>query len=312
MRKHTWKFYVAVAACILAAMHLINRIIAILSREQDFLFSYHGSFYPWRSGNVFYTRQGEGTPVLLIHNLDPAGSDLEYRSVLSALAQEHTVYTVDLPGCGRSDKPAISYTAYSYVQMIRDFIKEVVEEPVTLAASGNSAPFAILTAHSDPELVSDLVLINPAGLRTKCRVPAFLLIACKKLLELPVIGTFLYYVFHSRCALRRRLSKEYHNPSRLKARTLGAAYEAAHQGGASGKYLFASMCAHYTDCPVSHALASVKLPITLLIGAEEPDGAETANDYVHINPDVRIRLIARAKRVPHLEQPAATILQLQD
>ena len=168
MRKHTWKFYVAVAACILAAMHLINRIIAILSREQDFLFSYHGSFYPWRSGNVFYTRQGEGTPVLLIHNLDPAGSDLEYRSVLSALAQEHTVYTVDLPGCGRSDKPAISYTAYSYVQMIRDFIKEVVEEPVTLAASGNSAPFAILTAHSDPELVSDLVLINPAGLRTKC------------------------------------------------------------------------------------------------------------------------------------------------
>ena len=54
-------------------------------------------------GGIRYLKQGEaGEPVVLIHGF---GGDLEnWRFLLPALAEEHTVYALDLPGHGGSSK----------------------------------------------------------------------------------------------------------------------------------------------------------------------------------------------------------------
>ena len=48
--------------------------------------------------------------------------------VIDKLAENHAVYALDLLGCGRSEKPKITYTNYLYVQLISDFIKNVIHE----------------------------------------------------------------------------------------------------------------------------------------------------------------------------------------
>ena len=58
----------------------------------------------------------------LIHDLKPESSSYEWKRVVKALAKKHTVYTIDLLGCGYSDKPNITYTAYMYTQLLNDFI----------------------------------------------------------------------------------------------------------------------------------------------------------------------------------------------
>lgn len=50
--------------------------------------------------------------MLLLHDLHCASSGREWQYIEDALAQDHTVYTLDLLGCGRSDKPAITYTNF--------------------------------------------------------------------------------------------------------------------------------------------------------------------------------------------------------
>ena len=100
--------------------------------------------YKWRLGNVAYTVCGKGSPLLLIHDLKPESSSYEWKRVVKALAKKHTVYTIDLLGCGYSDKPNITYTAYMYTQLLNDFIVNVIARRVSVAATGQSAPLTIM------------------------------------------------------------------------------------------------------------------------------------------------------------------------
>lgn len=310
MRKHSWKFYAAMTACTIAAMHIINRIIFTLSGEQNLLFSHNGHTYSWRLGDIFYTKQGQGKPVLLIHDLDYAASDMEYRYMVKELAENHTVYTMDLLGCGRSDKPAMTYTAYAYVQLITDFAKEIIGEQTDIIASGNSANLAILSAYSSPDLFDHINLINPVSIRKQNKIPKKCLTYYKKLLETPIIGTFLYNIASSKLVLKYRLSQGYYYPYVLKNKTLTASYEAAHRGDANAKYLFASKRARYTNSNMLHALSAMKNPITLIVGEDEINGAETANDFVEVNNRIQVNLVANSKHFPQIEQPEDTIQQL--
>ena len=47
--------------------------------------------------------------------------DMSGGKIEDDLALEHTVYNLDLPGCGRSEKSGITYTNFVYVQAICDF-----------------------------------------------------------------------------------------------------------------------------------------------------------------------------------------------
>ena len=60
-----------------------------------------------RFGNIYYTKRGHGSPVLLSHDALPGSSGYEWNKVDKLIATEHTVYTIDLLGYGRSDKSGI-------------------------------------------------------------------------------------------------------------------------------------------------------------------------------------------------------------
>ena len=113
MKKYNKLKNLAVLAVLTTAgIYLINRAIFFICSLKDALPSTNANTYQWRFGNIFYTKQGHGSPILLIHQLNSGSNELVYRDMIHPLAKHHTVYTMDLIGCGRSDKPKITYTSY--------------------------------------------------------------------------------------------------------------------------------------------------------------------------------------------------------
>lgn len=151
----SWKKNLIVGASVAGAatltIHLINKFVYFSATLDNLLSNPSGSYYNWKFGNIYYTKSGEGKPVLLIHNLSTFSSGYEWHLIKEKLAKTNTVYCIDLLGCGRSDKPNLIYTNYLYVQLITDFIKRVIGEKCDVIASGESGSFAVAACQNDPE-----------------------------------------------------------------------------------------------------------------------------------------------------------------
>ena len=83
-----------------------------------------------------YTVVGDkGPAILFVHGF---GAFLEhFRDNLSSMADGgHRVWGITLLGFGRSEKPNLLYTELTWAELLRDFIVDVVGEPVHLV--GNS------------------------------------------------------------------------------------------------------------------------------------------------------------------------------
>ena len=74
--------------------------------------------FEWREHRISFTRRGSGPPILLIHGIHAAAWSYEWHDNADYLAQSNTVYTIDLLGFGRSDRPAIRYSARLYISLI--------------------------------------------------------------------------------------------------------------------------------------------------------------------------------------------------
>ncbi len=85
--------------------------------------------------------------------MDAESSGVEWKKVAAILAEKHTVYTVDLLGCGRSEKPNITYTNFLYVQMLTDFIKHIIGEKADVVATGESVAIAVMACGNDENVI---------------------------------------------------------------------------------------------------------------------------------------------------------------
>lgn len=109
-----------------AGTALINKYIKMTAISKNLLSVQEPHCYKWRLGNIHYTKIGNGKPLLLIHDLDSSSSGCEWDNLISQLKNQYTIYTIDLLGCGRSEKPNLTYTNFLYVQLINDFIKSEI------------------------------------------------------------------------------------------------------------------------------------------------------------------------------------------
>ncbi|KAG6516025.1 hypothetical protein ZIOFF_026472 [Zingiber officinale] len=110
-----------------------------------------------------YTAAGnEGPAVLLVHGF---GAFLEhFRGNIDNIADGgFRVWAVTLLGFGKSEKPNIIYTELFWAELLRDFVVDVVREPVHLVGNSLGGYFAAIVAGLWPSLVKSVVLINTAG-----------------------------------------------------------------------------------------------------------------------------------------------------
>jgi pimeloyl-ACP methyl ester carboxylesterase len=111
-----------------------------------------------------YLTAGAGLPLVLLHGVGTSSG--EWSWVLPALARNHLVYAIDLPGYdGSSDPP--DYSPAFTARFVGAFLEAVGVESAVVVASPFGGLVALRLALSESERVSALVLADSAGLETE-------------------------------------------------------------------------------------------------------------------------------------------------
>ena len=145
--------------------------------------------WSWRGRRIAFTTRGSGPAVLLLHGIHAAAWSYEWRHVVDYLARDHTVYTLDLLGFGRSDRPAIRYSARLYITLISDFVAQVIGGPCVLIANSLTAAYAIILGARDPHRFPALALVQPTGLTRLNDAAGVTAGAGRLAMDAPVVGT---------------------------------------------------------------------------------------------------------------------------
>jgi pimeloyl-ACP methyl ester carboxylesterase len=304
-KKHSF-FKLSLATA--GVFHLINRWIGSYSNSRQSS-SANGKFYHWKQGDIFYKQFGEGkTPLLLIHELSPLHASFEWHDIANDLKEDYTVYVLDLPGCGKSDKPAITFANYYFVQMVADFVHDVIGEPSYVAATGLSGAFVLMAAQLHKDLFKHIILINPHSISSLKRQPDNRSRMIQKLFDLPLIGTTAYYIITNKiCIEDYWTEKQTFNPFVIDHRILNASYDASHAGGEFGKYLLGSIDGNYVNVNISNALSSLDTPIHLILGEQVPGYSEIIKEYRSLNNNITAEIIGDCKMYPQIEMPESIL-----
>lgn len=299
--------YLMLSAGSAVSLVFLNKYIQISSTSKNLTGEENSLCYKWRLGNIYYTKCGSGKPLLLIHDLHFASSGFEWESVRESLSKSYTVYTIDLLGCGRSEKPNLTYTNYLFVQLISDFIKSEIGHRANIIATGESSALAIMACSNSPELFDQILLINPSSLNDCCQLPGKNAKLYKFLLDLPLAGTLIYNIAASRSMIEESFrTKYFYNPYSVKPAQIDRSHEAAHLGECP-KAIFSSIECRYTKCNITNALRKIDNSIFIIGGSEEPMIDDTIQNYKIYNSAIESSVISKTRHLPQLEQPEAVL-----
>jgi len=110
----------------------------------------------------YWSLGDQGTTVILLHS---GGASVEFWWYnITALAQYHRVYAVDMVGSGRSDKPSVTYSLTYQAQFIKDFMDTCSIRCASLVGNSMGGGAALQFALMFPERLAKLVLVNSFGL----------------------------------------------------------------------------------------------------------------------------------------------------
>lgn len=311
MKKNIRHFFLLTALAA-GTIHIINRFINATAEIKNILKLENGNYYNWKNGKIYYTKRGQGSPLLLIHDLNPISSSYEWCRMVKKLEKNYTVYTLDLLGCGRSEKPYLTYTNYLYVQLITDFIHDIIEDKPNVITTNTSISFVILAQNMNFNLMNRIIAINPPKIGDFEHTPDKYSSFRKFLLESPILGTFIYNLKTHEKNINKIFHENYFcKPQLISSKMLDAYYEASHMEHSHGKYLMASMEGHYTDNTIRHALKKINIPFYIIESRNIPDAVSIADSYVKLNSEIETTYISNANLIPQLEIPDKLIGMIQ-
>ena len=292
------------AGTVIGTMHIINKVFSYIATADDYLDENSYEYYNWRFGKIAYKKKGKGSPLLLVHNFDVCSSTDEWKNIENECAKTNTVYSIDLLGCGCSDRPALTYTNFLYVQLVTDFIKHVIGEKTDVIVSGNSSSFVLMAAANDENIINRIIMVNPQNLISLAKIPTKRTKLIKYLLFTPVIGTFIYNMkVNKRTISENFISSCYYDQNSIKEKHILTCFEASHKDKGRSKYLYACQKSRYTNANILFCLSKLNNSIFIIAGNGNPENILSANQYQNQLPSIEIIEINNTKQLPHVEKP---------
>lgn len=261
------------------------------------------NIYKWKLGNIVYRVAGEGEPVVLVHGVSIGNSSYEWRNNLTSLSANFKVYALDMLGFGESDKPSTHYDARLYVDLLTDFVIDVVDEPTDIIASSHGGAFSIIAARKHKPLIRKLVLVCPTGIDQLAGQPTTAGKALSSAMSVPVFGTSMYYSMASRENIAKTLKQDiYFDPDMVTTEMVDHYYAASHQPGADkpARAFISGMM----NLDVKDAFSRIEQPTMIVWGREaKMSPVQRAQAFLETNPRAQLKVIEECGLIPHAEKP---------
>ena len=291
----------------LGSMYAFNRFSDLYAGRKHLLHSKPENFFNWKGIRIYYECKGSGEPVLLLHAIHPAASSFEWSDIIDRLSHNHQVYAIDLPGCGISSKEKLPYSNFVYVELIRDFIHQMAISHPIVVASNLTCAVAVMASAYDPSLFKKMVLISPPTPSSLAEAPDITSNITRFILELPIIGTFIYNITTTRSRIDLAFTEQYfYNPFHDNDDLVDTYYESAHLDRGRGHFLAACIVGRLLNIDISRAVQNLKIPVCLIYGSDSGDADRMIREWSDLNAEIRIEKIEHTRQLPHLEEPNLT------
>jgi pimeloyl-ACP methyl ester carboxylesterase len=120
------------------------------------------AFVDVNSSRVHYLHAGAGSPLILIHGL--VGSTSNWRRNIDALAQDRSVYAIDLMNAGRSEQIAgLDAELAATANRVLATMDALGLDQADIAGHSHGGAVALMLAALHPERVRSLILFAPAN-----------------------------------------------------------------------------------------------------------------------------------------------------
>lgn len=261
--------------------------------------------YNWRLGRIAYRVTGQGAPLVVVHGIDASASTFELRRNLQVLGQDFRVYAPDLLGFGLSERPNHRYSADTYIELLADFLRDIVGVPAHLLASSLSSAYAVRVAHEQPDSVRSLVLICPTGMGRLSDPPTRGQRIADLLFGLPLLGRWLFAGLASRPSVRYFLrTLTYHDSAAITPEVLDIYHHSAQRPGA--RWAPQAFVGGRLNLDIRDAFAALRQPVLLAWGKEARTTPLTdAPAFLERNPRAVLKVFEQAALVPHDERADA-------
>ncbi len=291
---------------------LANALIASRSRRLRSAAWGRAHRYAWKQGEISFQSLGDGPSLVLLHSFGPGHDSEEWRPVAELLAEEYRVFALDMLGWGRSEKPKIQYDDELYIQLLVDFIDDVVRERAVPVAAGLAAAYAVQVAVDHPEAIRGLALSVPSGVHIYGDEPDLKDALVHRLLRTPILGTSALNLYTSQTAIARYLKRDvFAAADRVDAARIERHYHSSHQPGSH--LPLAAYLSGYLNHHVEEALARLDCPIWIAWGrAAKNPPVETADLWLrHASTPIELEVFEDSGNLPHAEAVAQFCDRLQ-
>ncbi|MGQ4645965.1 alpha/beta fold hydrolase [Lyngbya aestuarii] len=257
---------------------------------------------------AFSTESRKTTPVMLLHGF--GASIGHWRHNLEVIAQDHTVYALDMLGFGASRKASAEYKIDLWVEQVYDFWRTFIQQPVVLVGNSIGSLVCLVAAASHPEMVKGIVMISlPDFGQREEAIPPWLrpvVSTIENLVASPMLLSSLFYLLRRPGVVRKWAGIAYANPTAITTELVEILTEPAQDKGAATTFsaLLRGMLSAEFGPPVKKVLPTLDIPMLLLWGNQDrmiPPGL--ARQFVELNSHLEFFEIENAGHCLHDECP---------
>lgn len=255
--------------------------------------------------SVRHIQAGSGDPVVLVHGIGIDAAGVSWKHVVPALASDRTVYALDLPGHGESEKPRERYTTAYFQDVLAAFLdaQGLRGAPLVGVSMGGAIALGHALDGGDPQR---LALLDSYGLGGD----AYWRPAASAALRMPGLGSHMWSGFGtSKASVRSSLAgltagtpedsfvDDVHRTVQDRAvlRTM--------RRWQRSEFRATGLRTDYSD-----RLADLSVPTMLLHGAEDPLLPPAWSRQAHETlPDSELHLLEGCGHWPTRERPTEVI-----
>jgi len=251
----------------------------------------------------------DGTPLLLVHSINAAGSSYEIRPLYNHYRASRPVYAFDLPGFGFSERSDRAYTprlmTNAILAMIDEIRKRHASELIDALALSLSSEFLARAATETPDVLNSIAFVSPTGFdrRGPWNGPAGSTRGKPGLYRaftFPLWSRAFYRLLTSRRSIRYFLEKTWGSKA-IDEGLLDYDYLTTHQPGARhAPYYFVSGFLFSGD--ITRVYESLTLPVFMTHGVRGDFHDYELKSRIEGRPNWTIRVFETGA-LPHFEVP---------